>query len=324
MKYIIKLLSVIVIISLTGCGNNKEKNTIEASGTIESVNVTISSKSSGQIKKILFNEGDHVKKNDLLVEIDHDLLDIQLRQAEASLDLANAQLKLQISGSRKEDIRQTEDLLKQAKINLDQAKTDKDRMTELYNTNAVTKKQLEDAETRYDLTQSQYNASRENLQKIRNIVRPEEIDQSRANVKRNIASIDLLKQNIEDCKIIAPVDGIISKKYLEEGENVAPNTSILKLSNLETVNLLIYVNEVELGKVKLGQQADISIDTYKDKVFKGKIIFISPEAEFTPKNIQTQDERTKLVFGVKIEIPNPQFELKPGMPADAKLNYGNQ
>ena len=324
MKYIIKLLSVIVIISLTGCGNNKEKNTIEASGTIESVNVTISSKSSGQIKKILFNEGDHVKKNDLLVEIDHDLLDIQLRQAEASLDLANAQLKLQISGSRKEDIRQTEDLLKQAKINLDQAKTDKDRMTELYNTNAVTKKQLEDAETRYDLTQSQYNASRENLQKIRNIVRPEEIDQSRANVKRNIASIDLLKQNIEDCKIIAPVDGIISKKYLEECENVAPNNSILKLSNLETVNLLIYVNEVELGKVKLGQQADISIDTYKDKVFKGKIIFISPEAEFTPKNIQTQDERTKLVFGVKIEIPNPQFELKPGMPADAKLNYGNQ
>jgi HlyD family secretion protein len=91
------------------------------------------------------------------------------------------------------------------------------------------------------------------------------------------------------------------------------------VSNLETVNLVIYVSEVELGKVKLGQTAEIKVDAFEEKTYTGKIIFISPEAEFTPKNIQTQDERTKLVFGVKIEIPNPQFELKPGMPADAKV-----
>jgi HlyD family secretion protein len=130
-----------------------------------------------------------------------------------------------------------------------------------------------------------------------------------------------LKQNLEDCKVLAPVDGIISKKYVEAGEMVNQNSSLIKLSNLETVNLMIYVNEEELGKVKLGQKADISVDTYKNKIYNGKIIFISPEAEFTPKNIQTQDERTKLVFGVKIEIPNPQFELKPGMPADAKIVF---
>ena len=82
---------------------------------------------------------------------------------------------------------------------------------------------------------------------------------------------------------------------------------------------MIYVSETELGKVKLNETADVTVDAYKDKVYKGKVIFISPEAEFTPKNIQTKDERTKLVFGVKLEIPNPQFDLKPGMPADAKL-----
>jgi HlyD family secretion protein len=285
------------------------------------VNITVSSKSSGQIKKLLVDEGSHVKKGDLLVEIDHNLLDIQLRQAEANVELANAQLKLLISGSRKEDIKQSEEVLKQSKINLEQSKADKERMDKLYRAGSVTKKQLEDAETRFDLTLAQYNSANENLKKIRKIARPEEIEQSRANLKKNIAGADILKQNIEDCKVYAPTDGIISKKYVEAGEIVNMNSSLMKLSDLETVNLIIYVNETELGKVKLGQKADITTDTYKDKVYNGNIIFISPEAEFTPKNIQTQDERTKLVFSVKIEIPNPQFELKPGMPADAKITF---
>lgn len=321
MKFILKIFALTLPVFLLACGNNKDKNQISASGTIESVNVTVSSKAAGQIKRLLFDEGDRVKKGDMLVEIDHDLLDIQIRQADANVDFANAQLRLLQSGSRQEDIRQTEDLLKQSKINLDQSKTDKDRMESLYTSNSVTKKQLEDAQTKYNLNLSQYNAAKENLQKIRNLARPQEIDQSKANLRKNVAALELLKQNLEDCKVLAPVDGIISKKYVEAGEMVNQNSSLLKLSNLETVNLMIYVNEEELGKVKLGQKADISVDTYKDKVYNGKIIFISPEAEFTPKNIQTQDERTKLVFGVKIEIPNPQFELKPGMPADAKIIF---
>jgi len=321
MKYILNIYAVALLFFLFGCGNNKDKNQINASGTIESVNVTVSSKAAGQIKRLLVDEGDRVKKGDVLVEIDHDLLDIQIRQAEANVDFANAQLRLLQSGSRQEDIKQTEDLLKQSKINLDQSKTDKDRMEFLYSSNSVTKKQLEDAQTKYNLNLSQYNASKENLQKIKNLARPQEIEQSKANLRKNVAALELLKQNLEDCKVIAPVDGIISKKYVEAGEMVNQNSSLLKLSNLETVDLMIYVNEEELGKVKLNQKADITVDTYKDKVYNGKIIFISPEAEFTPKNIQTQDERTKLVFGVKIEIPNPQFELKPGMPADAKIVF---
>lgn len=92
-----------------------------------------------------------------------------------------------------------------------------------------------------------------------------------------------------------------------------------KVSDLDVVELVIYVSEVELGLVKLGQKAEVTIDTYKDKIYDGKVTYISPEAEFTPKNIQTKDERTKLVFAVKIEIPNKDYDLKPGMPADAKV-----
>lgn len=318
---LIPVFAIAALIYVTGCGNNKESNSISASGTIESVNVTISSKTSGTINKINFKEGDRVKKGDLLVEISHDLLDIQLRQSEAGIELANAQLKLLRSGARREDIKQSEELVKQAKINMELAKQDKDRAEELYRQDATTKKLYDDAIGRYDLTVTQLNSAKENLAKVRTIVRPEEIEQAQANLKKAVSMADLLKQNIEDCRVFAPSDGFVSKKFIEEGENAVMGGSLLRLSNLETVNLVIYIPETDLAKVKLGQNAEIKIDAYNDKVYNGKVIFISPEAEFTPKNIQTPDERTKLVFAIKIEIPNPQFELKPGLPADAKIVY---
>ena len=96
-------------------------------------------------------------------------------------------------------------------------------------------------------------------------------------------------------------------------------SSLFQVADLSSVELVIYIPETELGKVQLGQKAEISVDTYPDKTFNGKVIYISPQAEFTPKNIQTQEERTKLVFAVKIKIDNPEFELKDGMPADASI-----
>jgi len=155
--------------------------------------------------------------------------------------------------------------------------------------------------------------------KVKKIFRPEEIEQAKANLKKAQASVDLLKKNIRDSYIISPLNGFVVKKFVEVGETVSPMSSLVKISNLSSVNLIIYVSEGDLGKIKLGQKAEITIDTYPDKKYDGKVTYISPEAEFTPKNIQTKDERTKLVFAVKIEILNKDFELKPGMPADAKI-----
>ncbi|MEO8211171.1 MAG: efflux RND transporter periplasmic adaptor subunit, partial [bacterium] len=183
----------------------------------------------------------------------------------------------------------------------------------------ITQKQYEDVALRYDIALNQYNSARETLNKVKNLTRPEEIESAKANLKRNIVSIDLVQKNIDDCTIKSPVDGIVSKKFVETGEYVTPGAAVMKISDLQTVDLYIYITEEELGKVKLGQKADVKIDTYKDKVYKGEVIYISPEAEFTPKSIQTQEERTKLVFAVKIQIPNNDFDLKSGMPADAKL-----
>ncbi|MEO8447913.1 MAG: efflux RND transporter periplasmic adaptor subunit [bacterium] len=313
------LLYILILTIFISCNEKKIENEIFASGTIEATDITISSKSVGQISSILVNEGDKVKKDDILLLLDHESLDIQLRQAEAGVEQAEAQLRLLQAGARKEDIRLAQEQVNLTEINLKQAESEKERGDDLFHQNVITKQQHEEITTRFDQATNQFSTARENLKKIKNIVRPEEIASAKANLKRSQVSVDLIRYSIEDCTIKSPSEGIVTKKFVEAGEFVTPGASLLNLSDLQKVKLVIYVTEVELGKVKLGQTAEVSIDSYKDKTYKGEVIFISTEAEFTPKNIQTQDERTKLVYAVKIQIPNPEFQLKSGMPADAKL-----
>lgn len=318
-KLFSSLLAAVLLVTFAGCGSDKDKNVIEGTGTIEAVNVTLSAKTTGQIKKINFNEGDQVKAGDTVFVIDTDALQIQLKQLEAGTDISKAQYSLLKTGARKEDILQAESVLKQAQVNYDLAKTDYDRMKPLYDNRTITKKQFDDSQGRLDIAASQLTAAKENYKKVQNFTRPEELKQAEGKVNQSISQADLIKKSINDSYIISPVNGVLSEKYFEVGESVTPMASLIKVSDLSTVELMIYIPETELPKIKYGDKADVTIDAFKDKTFKGKVIYISPEAEFTPKNIQTKDERTKLVFGVKLQIPNAEFYLKPGMPADAKI-----
>lgn len=312
-------LTVFLLLLLISCNGNDNLKPIEASGTIEATNITISSKTAGNILTINFPEGAKVNAGDTIIIIDHELLGIQLQQAIAVKDAAEAQLNLMLAGARVEDINQAEQNLNQAKVNYQTAERDKERMQSLYNSNSITKKQYEDAVARYDLMSAQYKAAQENFNKVQKIFRKEEIDQARANFNKANAGVELLKKNIRDCYVTSPINGFITKSFVERGESVTPMSSLFKLSDLDDVKLVIYVSTEELSYVKLGQEAEVTIDAFKDKVYKGNVTYISPEAEFTPKNIQTKDERTKLVFAVKITIPNKDYELKSGMPADAKV-----
>ena len=320
MKSLFKILFSFALIYSVGCGNGNEKSTISASGNIEATNAVVSSRVTGQVIAIKYDEGARVNEGDTVMIIDHDNLEIQLKQAIAAENVANAQLKLLQEGARSEDIQQAENAVKQSKINMELAERDFNRMKQLYASNTITKKQFDDTQAKYELTQAQYNSAQENLKKMKNFARPEEIKQAMANLSRQKAAVDLLKKNISDSYVVSPITGFIVQKYVEKGETVAMLSSLFKVSELRTVKLVIYVSEENLGRVKLGQKADVSNDTYKNKDYKGTVIYISPEAEFTPKNIQTKDERTKLVYAVKIEIKNPDFELKPGMPADAVIH----
>lgn len=319
MKSIKGLVMTLLALALYSCSAGGDESRIQATGTIESTNVTISSRNAGEIKSIIAAEGERVNAGDTILMIDHEVLGFQLEQAAASEQISEAQLKLLLKGARSEDIKQAEEMMKQTEINFNLAKNDFARYSKLWDSKSITRKQYEDISARYQVAIAQFSSAKENYMKVRKIIRPEEIDQAKANLQKAKASVNLLKKQIKDSYVISPIDGFVVNKFVEVGETVAPMSSLVKIANLARVNLIIYVSEVELGRINLGQKAEITIDTYPDRKYEGKVTYISPEAEFTPKNIQTKDERTKLVFAVKIEIANKDFDLKPGMPADAEI-----
>jgi HlyD family secretion protein len=304
---------------LVGCGNQKNKGLISASGTIEAVEVNVASKTGGQVEKLAVDEGSPVRAGDILAVIDSSSLAIQVGQAEAGVKLAEAQLELLLKGARIEDIRQVEESLKQAEANLKLAGDERDRIRNLFNRQSATAQQKDTADTKYAVALAQSEAAKQALQKVQKYARPEEIKQARARLDQAFSSRDLLKKTIADSTIISPTTGTVTHKVVEAGEFVGPGTTVVTVADLAEVHLEIFVTETELGKVRLGQDADITIDSYPGRIFKGRVIFISPEAEFTPKNIQTKEERVKLVYRVKIKLPNPDDILKPGMPADAVI-----
>jgi len=322
-RFLIRASVLLAAAILLSCQNSKDKSIISASGTIEAIEVNVASKTSGQVEKMLIDEGSQVKIGDTLAMIDSSSLAIQLGQAQAGVDLAEAQLQLLVKGARIEDIRQAEEAMKQAEANLKMVQEDRDRFRDLFAKQSATAKQNQDAEARYTVARAQYEAARQALEKWKKYARPEEIKSARARLDQAAASRDLLKKAIADSTITSPTAGIVTNKAIEQGEFVGPGTTLVTIADLSEVYLNIYVTEIELGKVRLGQEAEVSIDSYPGRTFKGTVSFISPEAEFTPKNVQTKEERVKLVFRVKIQVPNPENILKPGMPADALMQVNS-
>lgn len=310
---------VFTLVMITACRKAAESDRIQVTGTIESRTARISPRVSSRVLKVLAEEGQTVKPGQPLVELDHEYLDLQLRQAEAAAAASRAQLQLLRKGARSEDIAQAEQQLKQAEISLEQARKDTERFRSLYASGSITQKQKEDAETRLALAEAQHQQAQAALEKLKSLVRPEEIEAAEARLRQAEAAVDLLKKNIEDSTVVCPVSGVVTEKAVEPGELVNPGATLVTISCLDPLYLWVYVTAAELGRVKLGGRAEVTIDSFPGKTFEGKIVYISPEAEFTPKNIQTREDRVKLVFAVKIELPNPEGQLKPGLPAEAVI-----
>jgi HlyD family secretion protein len=150
--------------------------------------------------------------------------------------------------------------------------------------------------------------------------RQEDKDQAAAKVEQAKAAVALADARISYATVYSPLKGIVLSKNIEPGEYVAPGTPVVTVGDMVNVWLRAYIDEPDLGRVKVGQKARVTTDTYPGRVYPGTISFISQEAEFTPKNVQTEKERVKLVYRIKIDIQNPKMELKAGMPADAQID----
>ena len=300
----IVLASLLAALPLPAC-NNDDTGGISASGTIEVIDVTVSAKVPGEIERRYVDEGSVVRTGDTLALIRHLTAPLELKQAQAAVAAAKASLDLLRRGSREEDVRQ-------AQATMENAEADFHRAEDLFEGDLISDKELSDVRTRYTVAKETY-------EKLKNGPLPEEIERARAQYEQAVAQVNLIRQKLSDSRVISPVNGVVTLRAVEQGEMVQAGSAIVRVSVLENVRLVIYVRETDLGRIRLGDEARVTIDAWPDRMFKGKVIFISPTAEFTPKNVQTKEERVKLSFAVKIEVENPGGELKPGMPADAVL-----
>ena len=175
------------------------------------------------------------------------------------------------------------------------------------------------AESAYKQAEAAVLMAEANLTAVQADPTPEDIAVAQAQVREAEATMDLIEVQLAKQTLTAPRDGLISQKLVNPGELAAPGAILLELSDIDTVDLTVFIPETRIGEVKIGQQALVYVDAYPGESFAGKVSFIAHEAEFTPRNVQTQEERVNLVFAVKITLDNPDHRLKPGMPADAEL-----
>jgi HlyD family secretion protein len=299
--HLLLVLSLSVV--LAACkGNNAD--TIEASGTIEGTDINVASEVNGRIKAVLVDEGKQVRAGDTLLLIDDAEYQIQLRSALANQASFASAYRLAVEGSRRED-------LLQAEVTFKTAKTDYQRMTTLLESGSITQKQFDDAYNRYVTAEQTHR-------KLAAGLRPEEIQGAKDRLDYATGQTDLLRKKVRDCTIVSPSNAVVTLRGVEPGEFVTAGMTVIRLTALERVKLMIYVNETDLPRITLGQKAMVKTDG-GSKEWEGRVVYISPTAEFTPKNVQTKEERTKLVFGVKIEAENPEQALKPGLPADVRI-----
>jgi HlyD family secretion protein len=308
------------LITYLSTRNRRENDhVINISGNIEATEVDVGFKISGRIVERPFEEGAWVEKGRVLASLDNEDLKNRLEVARATLVSARARLDKLLAGSRPEEIRQAEAALQQAQFDMDNKQLAYDRMKMLYGKQVIAKESYDNAETAYKVAQAALDRARENYQLVREGPRKEDIDDARAQVEQARASLKLAETQLGYSVLYSPLSGVILVKSGEIGEVVNPGTPVLTIADIQKVWLKAYISETDLGKVKWGQEVIVTTDLHPKKEYKGTVSFISSQAEFTPKNIQTEKERVTLVYRIKVDLENPDRELKPGMPADGKI-----
>ena len=295
---------------------------LAANGTIEATEVEISSKLLGRIAQLLVKEGDVVQANQVIARLDTSEIEAEVAQQQAALARAEAQFKELLAGSRAEEIEEARANLQQAEDNLKLARDDWDRFDNLFKEGAISAQERDRAKNRVEVAVSQVKAARERYQMIRIGPRPEVIEAARHERDRAKAALGIAQVRMRDSVILAPLAGIVLTKRAEQGEVVNPGFPIVVLINPDDLWLRVYIPESEIGLVKIGQAAGVTVDSFPNRRFEGKVIEISSKAEFTPRTVQTKKERVNLVFGVKLNLDNRERLFKPGMPADAEIMVG--
>jgi HlyD family secretion protein len=316
----------------SACTPATPDNSLRVSGHVEATEVHVAAEVGGRILELRLAEGDRVARGDVVATLDTRDTELQIQRGRADRATAVAQLRLLEAGSRVEDIRQAQAQVDSAEAevstieaDLKAAQLDLDRFEALFKANAGSQKQRDDAKARVDVArerqrgaQDRVRAAREVLARLKQGARPEEIDAARTRVAAADAQIAVLDKALADAQILAPVSGVVTQKLVDAGEIVMRGTPIVVVTDLDHAWANLFVPEPMVPRVKLGQPAKVVTDAGGEGL-AGTVTFVSPKAEFTPRNVQTADERSKLVYRIKVSVDNRAGILKPGMPVDAEL-----
>jgi len=382
---------IIIILALAAVGaaawiyherGKKPDNRIVVSGNIELTEVNIAFKTAGKLIERTVDEGDAVKKGQVIARLDRDQLvaqrqrdvaalesaESQLAQAETALEWEKATLAGDVeqkrgdvasnearlaelqNGARPQEKLDAQAAVDSAQSELDRSKKDWDRAQQLFKDDDISAAQFDQYRNRWESAAAALKSAKERqalvllgpraevihaqqaaLERSRGALkmgeantlemkrREQELAARRADIAESRASIAMIDSQLADTVQTSPVDGVVLVKSADVGEVLASGTTVVTVGDIDHPWLRGYVNETDLGRVRLGSKVKVTTDSYPGKVYDGRVTFIASEAEFTPKQIQTAEERVKLVYRVKIEMDNPKHELKSNMPADAEI-----
>ncbi len=330
MKPAVRRVIVVAVVAAVGAalwaafGRDRVRDhALSASGTVEATEARVGFQAPGRIETIGAREGDAVKAGAVLAELDRAETEARRQQASAQAAAARALLRELERGSRPEEIAQGRAALAGAAERVRDAQRDLDRTKTLFEGGAVSREALDKARLALDLAQSQDDQAREQVTILETGPRREKIDAQRAQLAQAEAAVRVIDATLDAMTIRAPFDGVVTVRHREPGEIVAAGSPVLTIMNPDDRWVRIYVPETRIGAVRVGQAATITTDTFPKKTYRGEVSFIATEAEFTPKTVQTTEERVKLVYAVKVRVTgDPARDLKPGMPADVDLEPG--
>ena len=327
-----RLLVLAVPALLVACAPAPPSDRLRVSGNVEATEVHTAAEVSGRIVELRVDEGDRIEAGAVIARLDTEDTMLQIARTRADRATAVAQLRLLEAGSRAEDIRQARAQVDATAADAEAvdaevtaAQLDLDRFQALLTANAGSVKQRDDAQARVDTAKARQRAGQDRVRSAREALgrleagtRPEEIQTARARVAAADAQIAVLEKSERDAAVISPIAGIVTQKLVDAGEIVARGTPLVVITDLDHAWANLFVPEPMVPRVTIGQAATVLTDAGGPGL-EGKVTFVSPRAEFTPRNVQTAEERSKLVYRIKVTVDNAAGVLKLGMPVDAEL-----
>ncbi len=320
-----KIIPVLIVLIAVGAwavlhlNKNGNDTGLKVSGNIEVTDTVLSFRIPGRVTERLVSEGDTLTKGQMVAQLDTTELEQQASLREAEVEVAQAALSELENGFRIEDVRAAGQRVKAAKADNERAKQNFERGKKLLARDVISQQEFEQLEAANRVSEARLKEAQEQLKRFKSGPRKEQIEQASARVKQAKDGLKLARTQLTYARLISPIAGVVLSDSVESGEYVNPGTPVVTVGDLKQVWLRAYVSETDLGRIKLGQKVAIKTDAFADKTFNGKITFISSEAEFTPRMVQTHKERVKLVYRIKVTVDNPDQLLKPGMPADGQI-----